>query len=378
MHKFVRELITEWRRLELPFEGAAFVVAVSGGADSVSLLLALEELRRTRKLENRIVAAHFNHKLRGDESDTDEEYVKHLAGMLKVELSIGHARLLNEGNIEQNARIARYEFLTKIAESIDAQGIITAHTQNDQAETFLMNLIRGSGPEGLGGIKPIRSMSSETPETGETRETTGANVAPGTPEQNETNDHDDSPAGASTFLPFVPVPPLLVRPLLNWAQRHDTEGYCRDRNVEYRYDSMNENLSFTRVRIRKLLLPMLEEFNPKIVQTLSNTARLMRYEAELGAGSGEDQPIDIDDELSIRELDNLDKARRYRLLRAWLKVKRGSLRQLELKHIAAIERLVKSRKSGHIVELPGNKAIVKKSGRLVYTDLKVEKSPSGN
>src|SRR5712664_1426677 len=108
MHKFVRELITEWRRLELPFDGATFVVAVSGGADSVSLLLALEELRRRKKLENRIVAAHFNHKLRGNESAVDEEYVKQLAGTLNVELSVGHARLANKGNIEQNARAARY------------------------------------------------------------------------------------------------------------------------------------------------------------------------------------------------------------------------------------------------------------------------------
>src|ERR1041385_2945509 len=111
MHKFVRALITEWRRLELPFEGATFVVAVSGGADSVSLLLGLEELNRAKKLQNRTVAAHFNHRLRGDESAVDEEYVKQLAARLKVELSVGHASPLSAGNIEQNARIARYEFL---------------------------------------------------------------------------------------------------------------------------------------------------------------------------------------------------------------------------------------------------------------------------
>ncbi|MGH9819404.1 MAG: ATP-binding protein, partial [Pyrinomonadaceae bacterium] len=93
MHKFVRELITEWRRLKLPFGGATFVVGVSGGADSVALLLALDELHRAKKLQNRFVATHFNHKLRGDEADADEEFVRFLTEKHKIELAVGHAHL---------------------------------------------------------------------------------------------------------------------------------------------------------------------------------------------------------------------------------------------------------------------------------------------
>ena len=78
MNKFVRNLLTEWRRLDLPFAGETFVAAISGGADSVSLLLALEELRRRKKLTNRFVIAHFNHNLRGAESEKDAEFVRRL------------------------------------------------------------------------------------------------------------------------------------------------------------------------------------------------------------------------------------------------------------------------------------------------------------
>ena len=83
MHKFVRSLLTEWRRLGLPVEGERTIIAVSGGADSLSLLLALAELRRRKKLQNELIAAHFNHGLRGEASDADAEFVKTLAAELE-------------------------------------------------------------------------------------------------------------------------------------------------------------------------------------------------------------------------------------------------------------------------------------------------------
>jgi tRNA(Ile)-lysidine synthase len=372
MHRFVRELITEWRRLRMPMQDATLVVAVSGGADSLALLVALEELYRTKKLKNRFIAAHFNHRLRAEESDADEEFVRNLTGERKIELAVGHADLSHTGNLEQNARVARYAFLRKTAENVAAAAVATAHTQNDQAETFLMNLVRGSGPKGLGGIRPIREMNdSGTPgiegaagQIGDGTRDSGIGIGDRPP---------DSP-----LLPFGQPPLLLVRPLVNWARRHDTEGYCRDGDVDFRYDSMNEDLNFTRVRVRKLLLPMLEEFNPKIVETLSQTARLMQYKADSEQSPEPDEIQESPDELSLKELVNLEKPELYSTLRAWLKLKRGDLRQLELKHIEAIERLVQSRKSGRVVELPNGQTVVKRGGRLVYADLKVEKSRSGN
>lgn len=143
------------------------VAAVSGGADSVSLLLAVHDLIERKKLNLRLVAAHFNHKFRMDESEADEQYVKDLCTRLGVELAIGHGLISPDGNLEQNARDARYTFLTKTAKNLDAFAVLTGHTVNDQAETFLLNLIRGSGPAGLSGMQSIRPLEGENMRKGE-------------------------------------------------------------------------------------------------------------------------------------------------------------------------------------------------------------------
>jgi len=103
------------------------------------------------KFELRTVAAHFNHQLRGSESDADEEFVRELCTERNIELSVGRSTSKYLSNIEQNARVERYEFLQKTASNVDALAVLTAHTVNDQAETFLLNLIRGSGINGLSG-----------------------------------------------------------------------------------------------------------------------------------------------------------------------------------------------------------------------------------
>ena len=318
MHKFVRNLITEWRRLGLPFSGETVVVAVSGGADSVSLLLALHDLVKRKKLGHRIVAAHFNHRLRGVGSDADEEYVRHLATTLGVELAVGHASDLTNGNLEQNARNARYNFLAHTAENLHAFAVVTGHTINDQAETFLMNLIRGSGPGGLSGMKPIRALISDV---------------------------------------------ALIRPLLSWAKRLDTEGFCHECDIEYRYDTMNEDTSYRRVRIRKILLPLLKDFNPRIVDTLAQTATLM---ANIAVTETSEDAKSKKDCLLLKDLKLLDSNERQNTVRTWLRQCRGTARGLELKHIEAVGRLVLSTKSGRAAELPGGARVIKTGGKLVY------------
>jgi tRNA(Ile)-lysidine synthase len=374
MHKFVRDLITEWRKLGLPFEDETIVVAVSGGADSLSLLLALDDLRKREKFKLRLVAAHFNHKLRGHESDADEEFVKHLAAEKGFELALGHGPIAAKGNVEQNARDARYDFLTRTANNLKAYGVLTAHTINDQAETFLLNLIRGSGIDGLSGMKSIRDLNdAETPGHGDA----------------EMRDKEISSATESPFLPFSSNPPLLIRPLLTWARRADTENFCRECGIEYRYDTMNEDLSFKRVRIRKILLPVLTDLNPKIIETLAHTANLMSQAAPptpllpeegwpkvgvMGAGGPEliDTSTEFSAYLAIKDLKTLDKPALYQTLRSWLRTHRGDLRSISLKHIEAIERLILSQKSGRLVELPGG-TVRKHDGRLLFGNIKVDK-----
>ena len=352
MHNFVRNLLTEWRKLGLPFADETFIVAVSGGADSVSLLLALHELRKLKKLNLRFVIAHFNHDLRGAESAKDVEFVRDLTTKFNFEfvfrIQNPNSKIQNQsGNLEQNARIARYKFLTETAENLHAFGILTAHTQTDQAETFLLNLIRGSGLDGLGGMKPIRSQESRV----ESRE----------------SDEQSQIANCKSQI-------LLVRPLLSWARREDTENFCRLNEVEFCSDPMNEDLAFKRVRIRKILLPMLQDFNPKIIETLANTASLLREDAEFlkatvkeaGSFSESKGQRTNDEGQPIKDLKNLFPSMRRQILRDWLKEQRGDLRTLEAKHFEAIDRLIFSRKSGKTVELPNGESIIKKDGRLKF------------
>ncbi|MFM9904407.1 MAG: tRNA lysidine(34) synthetase TilS [Pyrinomonadaceae bacterium] len=349
MHGFVRNLITEWRRLDQPFSGETVIVAVSGGADSVSLLLAMHDLLVRDKLKLRIVAAHFNHRLRDGESDADEEFVRALTSERGIEFAVGHAGPLGEGNIEQNARHSRYEFLSRTAKNVDAFAILTGHTVNDQAETFLMNLIRGSGIDGLGGMKAIRSLEADT--------------------QGDNTEASESVSPSPLLPHFSASPLLLVRPMLAWAKRLDTEGFCQDVGVDYRYDTMNEDTAFRRVRIRKILLPLLEDFNPKIIETLAQTAALMQAAAGVKASRNQTPPSD---ELVLAEIKALPQPDLYDRVRAWLKRHRGTTRQLQLKHIEAVARLILSTKSGNTVELPGGCKVVKSAGKLVYEANRVE------
>jgi len=349
MHKFVVNLITEWRKLGLPYAGETIVVAASGGADSTALVLALSDLTERKKLDLRIIVAHFNHKLRGKESDDDERFVRSLAKTCGFTFTNAKGEFKGKANLEERARNARYKFLSEVARKRKARFVLTGHTQNDQAETFLLNLIRGGGPDGLSGMKVVRELRGwGVEETGDRRLETGEE--------------------GTAFAPFLPcsfTPPLLARPLLSWAKRADTEKYCVSLNVEYRTDSMNDDRSFQRVRIRKDIIPLLAELNPNIVETLVRTAELLRFgNAEKNAAAN--------DEISIADAKKLEKSEFYGLLRIWLAEKRGNTRGLQLKHIEAIARLVHSPKSGRVAELPGGDSVVKSGGRLAFRNNKLE------
>lgn len=355
--------MTEWRKLGLPLADETFIVAISGGADSVSLMLALNELKQRGKLNSRFIVAHFNHNLRGAESEEDAKFVGRLTTKFNFEFVCktqnSETKIQNQtGNLEQNARRARYEFLRETAENLQSAGVLTAHTLNDQAETFLINLIRGSGLDGLSGMKPIRELEFKI--------------------QTEQSENEAESGNRKAEI-------RLIRPLLNWAKREDTENFCHLNKIEFRYDAMNEDLTFNRVRIRKILLPMLKEFNPKIVETLAQTSGLLRESAEQLAVSGkqvvferrvEEQNSKIvnqNAELPLKNLTDVFPAMRRTILRDWLRDNRGNLRRLQLKHIEAIENLIFSRKSGRVVELPGGEFVLKNGGKLQFQKTRVEK-----
>src|SRR5262249_54081857 len=150
--KLERKLKAALRRFGVD-QASALLLAVSGGADSVSLLDALVRLGKRGKLSAKIFVAHLNHQLRGEESDEDEAFVRELAAQLQVECfvkrcAIAGAAKCEKQNLEATARRARYEFLARAAQRCGARCVLTAHTQDDQAETILMRLLRGSGGEG--------------------------------------------------------------------------------------------------------------------------------------------------------------------------------------------------------------------------------------
>jgi tRNA(Ile)-lysidine synthase len=330
---FAQSLLREWRRLQLP--ATDVVVGVSGGADSVALLLALDELIKAKKLKFKIFVAHVDHRLRKTASAADARWVKELAKRLGHDVSIVRSDVKslakqNRDNLEQAARRARYKAFASIAQKRSAGIVLTAHTMDDQAETVLLNLLRGSGSDGLGGIERVRPLD----ETGRT---------------------------------------LLVRPLLSWARRKETEQFCLERGVEFRHDEMNQDERFARVRVRRQMLPLMESFNPRVVEALGRTAELLRDDSdalesaakrllELSIAEGVIEGIELRTDL----LASARPALRRRTLRLWLGQRRGDLRRLELVHIRAVENLLVGNRGGRTVELPGGSTVSRRRGLLAF------------
>ncbi|MCI0702141.1 MAG: tRNA lysidine(34) synthetase TilS [Planctomycetia bacterium] len=232
-------LLREVRGFMANREGGG-VVAVSGGADSVALLRALEASGK------QITIAHLNHKLRGAESDEDERFVRDLASELGVACRVATVDVAAlGGNLESTARRVRYEFFAEIASDEKASWIATAHTADDQAETVLHRLVRGTGLQGLRGIASVRGQRSE--------------------DRDQKRPDDLS----SDLCPLSSV--VLMRPLLA-VTRADVLEYLATLNQPYRTDSTNTDTRFTRNRIRHELLPLLKSFNPDVVSALAHLA----------------------------------------------------------------------------------------------------------
>ena len=338
LNQFPRLLLAEWRKLKLPISGETVVVAVSGGADSTALLLAIQELKNYQKLYVEICVAHLDHRLRKT-SAKDAKWVAALAEKLGFRSVIGRSKVAEEArnnsdNLEQAAREARYAFLERTAKRVSARYVLTAHTMDDQAETVLLRLMRGSAGYGLGGMESIRSLAKNSPIK-------------------------------------------LVRPLL-WARRIETEDYCRVRKTEFLSDEMNEDQAFARVKVRKQLLPLMQSFNNRVVEAISRTAlqlredgsvlfndsdALLRRAAVSSEGNDGETEAPV---LDVKVLSAAPAALRRRALRQWLSEARGSARRLEMVHLVAVEKLLEGNASGRVVELPGGGRVRRNRNRLEF------------
>lgn len=281
--------------------GDKVIAAVSGGADSVAMLFALYLLRD--ELGITLEAAHFNHHLRGAESDRDEAFVTDFCGRYCIPLHLGSGRIVSgKKGLEAAARDARYAFLRRLPGKV-----ATAHTADDNAETVLMRLIRGTGLKGLGAIAPV-----------------SGNV---------------------------------IRPMLT-VTRDDVEAFLEEYALPHVEDSSNAEDDFLRNRIRHGILPLMRAENPRIGENLSAMALLLRQdEACLQAMIPEEQMPDVS------RLKAMEPALRRRTLERFLKAQ--GVREPEQIHILQAEQLLYHWIPSASMQFPGGVTIGRQYDRLV-------------
>lgn len=258
------------------YRGETIVCAVSGGADSMALLWGLYLLKD--KLDISLSAAHFNHHLRGEESHRDEDFVRHFCADYKIPLTVsGKQVVASAKGLEAAAREARYAFLKTLPGRI-----ATAHTADDNAETILMHLVRGTGLKGLGGVAPVNGK--------------------------------------------------LIRPMLH-VTRQEVLAFLEEYSIPYVEDSSNSGDDFLRNRLRHHVMPLLKQENPSLAQNLSAMAlRLRQDEQALTAAAEKSYTIDVN------QLRTMEPAIRSRVLSQILLD--AGVKEPEGAHIAAMENLV--------------------------------------
>lgn len=219
------------RERGLVSEGDGVVLSVSGGVDSMAMMDLVLRLAGPMKLK--VSVAHVNHGLRGAASQADEELVRHAAEEGKVPFALLRREPEKGENLQDSARRIRMDFLRKAAAERDARSVLLGHNRADQAETVLMHIVRGSGLEGLVGMRPLAE--------------------------------DDGVR--------------IVRPIL-FAPREEILEYARERRIGYRQDETNLTLKYRRNEIRHRLMPLLAELNPRVEEAIASMADRLAGESE--------------------------------------------------------------------------------------------------
>jgi tRNA(Ile)-lysidine synthase len=320
----IRKVRNTISRYDMISHGDSVVVAVSGGPDSVCLLDILYQLKDDLGLK--LVVAHLDHGLRPDEDEAETRFVKSLAGSLQLPFETKKAGSLmeqHESSLEERARDVRYRFLEEALQKFSARKIAVGHNLNDQAETVLMRLIRGSGPSGLAGIPPLRDEK-------------------------------------------------IIRPLIE-VSRNEVESYIEEKGLKYVTDISNLEPRYLRNSIRLDLLPQLRKYQPRIVELLGQTAGIMRKDEECleemakAWVKGQDESGDGRElRFHLSSFKKLPEALKNRVIRYALRETGGSLRQVGLRHIEAVKRLAASEKPQAMANLPNHINIRKDYDALVF------------
>lgn len=320
----VRKTIARYAMLQ---DGDRVLVAVSGGVDSVVLLYVLRELKRELKLS--LAVAHFDHGIRPD-SAQDAEFVRKLAQSLRLKFYTERADVpayakAKKLSLEVAARQLRYQFLEKTAQAHRFNKIALGHTLNDQAETLLMRLLRGSGLEGLSGIPPVR------------------------------------PAEHCQY----------IRPLIA-CTREQIEAFAKAQKLRWREDPTNYDTKILRNKIRHELIPILREYNPNLLEALGRTARLVGQAAQhleheaaqafselICEQKAHELVLDLDKFLQLSEY-----LRALVLRRAVFALRPQS--ELEADHIEAVLEWVSRRGEGEL-RLPAGVRVLRRHSQLILT-----------
>lgn len=312
-------------------QNSSILIALSGGPDSVALVSLFIEIQKNLFPSLKLSLAHLNHLLRGDESYRDEAFVYNFAEKVNLPLTTKQLpveEIARGANIEATARHLRYEFLQETATKIGATSIATAHNLNDQAETFLMRLIRGAGIRGLSAIKPVLKLKTLT-------------------------------NSSTSQLP-------IIRPLLN-TNRNKIENYIVEKNLPVCIDSSNFSTKFTRNKVRLEIIPKLLELNPKALEAIARTTVLLTEweeslaESLLPTTSTNESNI----KLSISSLKSLAPVLRHQKLRNTIEQIQGKLHRLTATHIFSIDNLLLEGKSGKKIVLPGQLEVLREFDDII-------------
>ena len=221
------------KKYNLINENDRIVIGVSGGPDSICLLHILNKLKKTLNIS--LFVAHINHMIR-EEAEEETRYVKNFCKEIGIECFVKYTNVISKASeekigTEEAGRKARYGFFEEVADKVNANKIATAHNSNDNAETVLMNIIRGAGTTGLKGIEAIRDNK-------------------------------------------------FIRPIIE-CERTEIEEYCKENNLQPRIDKSNFENIYTRNKIRNILIPEIKkEFNPNIIEALEKLSQVARTESK--------------------------------------------------------------------------------------------------
>ena len=295
----LNKLLSFIRQQNLMEPGDSVIVACSGGPDSVALLFALYLLKE--KLQIHLAAAHFNHLFRGEEGYRDERHVREFCSRYDIPLTVGRGEVIpGKKGLEAAARDARYAFLRSLPGKI-----ATAHTADDNAETVLLHLVRGTGLKGLGGIPPVNGN--------------------------------------------------VIRPLLS-VQQQEVEDLCAEWSLDFVTDSTNPTDKFLRNRLRHHVMPLLKQENPQFAVNASAMALRLRQDEDCLSKLSESETMDV------AQLRKMHPALRSRCLESFLK--RSGVPEPEASHIAQAESLVFSPKPSAFARFPGDIMIGRNYNRL--------------